>query len=198
MGWSTPPLQSWKCGTVTCRARWRGAFPASATEGPEQGEVRLSSGATERDHTAHHPPHTLGRENSEIGRGGLVHGRMGGHLAPHVPTLGARPHQAPPDVPFRLSHFCLSKSYVSTLSSKTVTPCALLQGPDQTPPPREPPQAPRQKEHFPVLRGWGGDRLTWRLRALESPDSGCKPQLCHSLSVWLPCASCPPLFICND
>lgn len=65
MGWNAPPLQSRKCGTVTCRGRWRGAFSASAAERPEQGEVRLSSGDAERDHTAHHPPHTLGRENSD-------------------------------------------------------------------------------------------------------------------------------------
>jgi len=157
VGWKTPPLSSRKSGTVTCRAFWSGAFPASAAEGPEQGEVRPSSGAAKRDRTAHHLPHTLGEENSEIGRGGLVHRRTGGHLGGTTPP-GPTRHVFP---------LCPSKSHVSTLSSKTVTPFALLQGLDQFPPPWELLQGPRQKEQFPALRGEGGSSLSCRLRAQE-------------------------------
>lgn len=153
MGWKTPPLRSRKSGTVTCRALWSGALPASAAEGPEQGDVRPSSGA------AHHLPHTLGEKHSEIGRGGLVHRPTGGHL--RCMTL--------PGPPRRVFPLCSSKSHVSTLSSKTatVTPFALLQGPDQSPPPWELPQGPRMKEQFPALRGEGGSNLSSRLRAQE-------------------------------
>lgn len=91
VGWSASPLRSRKFGTVTCRARWRGALPASAAEGPDQGEVRPSSGATERAHAPHRLPHILSRENSGVGRGGLVHWAPMWSLWVHDPT---RPLQA--------------------------------------------------------------------------------------------------------
>lgn len=112
VGWSTSPLRSRKCGTVTCRARWRGAFPISDTVRPEQGEVRLLSGATQGDHTTHHLPRGLSGEASETGRGRLVTGRMdeGAGCLPTSPPRVDFSHQARKAC---LSpSLCLCKSYL--------------------------------------------------------------------------------------